>query len=286
VAPSWIKLWARWYETTSHALLSPQALHTGPHLLTLAAKAGPDATGTAWLKAPDGGSYSLDDLAKLTRWPKRTLDKVLGELRQAGTVIYAPNVWGFPNFQRWQESPSAARVRRHRLRKRDGNSECNASVTTEAEDRGQKQKTETPPTPSRGEPWTLGEWAQYAWKWYERQRCEVMPGARMRGLSDKRKRLLLALHKHVAQTVGKDEAKKSIDHYLEWRLVVAGCDPKEAHWLPKDAIWRPGSWDYWRNLQEAEESKRVSEDYERRQAEEKAKHEAAETAEFLKGAFG
>ena len=151
----WIKLWARWYESTSHALLSPHALHTGPHLLIIASRHG-IAGDSAYLVGPNGDPLSFGDLARLTRWPPKNIAKIVAELIQCQTMAVETDrgtVHLFPNFRRWQESPSAARVRKHRERKGNVTSADNIAVTVTAEDRGQKteDRVTTPLPPQAGE---------------------------------------------------------------------------------------------------------------------------------------
>jgi hypothetical protein len=153
VSKPWIKLWARWYETTSHLLMSPHALHTGPHLLMLASKYGRRDDGSAALVGPTGEPLTLGDLARLTRWPPKTIGTVVRELTTCGTLEQHGRTYVFPRFDRYQESSSAARVRKHRERS------CNVtdSVTVtddvtplkrpKTEDR--RQKTDSPKAPRK-----------------------------------------------------------------------------------------------------------------------------------------
>lgn len=113
-AKPWVKLWTRWYESSSHALLTPEALHTGPNLLVLAGKYGRQEDGSARLVGPHGKPMSISDMAKLTRWSTAKMARILGELRQCGTLDVVANAYSFPRFDRWQESSSANRMRRHR----------------------------------------------------------------------------------------------------------------------------------------------------------------------------
>lgn len=138
----WIKLWARWYESSSHALLSPEALHTGPHLLVLAGKYGRQEDGSALLVGPQGEPLSIAELARMTRWTSAKMARILGELRQCGTMTASGAALCFPRFDRWQESSSAARVRRHRAR--DVTVDVTPSKRSKTEDR--RQRTEDRPS--------------------------------------------------------------------------------------------------------------------------------------------
>jgi hypothetical protein len=141
----WIKLWTRWYESSSHALLSPEALHTGPHLLVLAGKYGRQEDGSARLVGPHGKPLSISDLAKLTRWSSGKMARILGELRQCGTLDVVANAYSFPRFDRWQESSSASRMRRHRGVTVTG--EVTTECAPKTEDRGEKTEDRELPTP-------------------------------------------------------------------------------------------------------------------------------------------
>lgn len=149
-ARPWIKLWARWYESSSHALLSAEALHTGPHLLTIAGKFGRRDDGSAALVGPQGEALTIAALAKMTRWTSAKMARIVAELRQCGTLDVDGATYCFPRFTRWQESSSASRVRKHRTPK------PGVTVTPEKrpkiEDRGEKTEEREPPPPPTSRP--------------------------------------------------------------------------------------------------------------------------------------
>jgi hypothetical protein len=144
-AKPWIKLWTRWYESSSHALLTPEALHTGPNLLVLAGKYGRQEDGSARLVGPHGKPLSISDMAKLTRWSTAKMARILGELRQCGTLDVVANAYSFPRFDRWQESSSANRMRRHRGVTVTG--DVTPECASKREDRGETRDEREPPLP-------------------------------------------------------------------------------------------------------------------------------------------
>jgi hypothetical protein len=168
----WIKLWARWYETMSHSDLIAEALHTGPHLLVIAGKHGRREDGSAALVGPDGAALRIADLARRTRWSTRKMAEIVADLRRVGTLAVEGDAFVFPKFQRWQESASASRVRRHRA----------VTVTpkkrTKREDRGERteDRPSTPP-PTSGlapVPDSPAEREQHAIEWLR----DRLPSAR------------------------------------------------------------------------------------------------------------
>jgi hypothetical protein len=210
-AKPWIKLWTRWYESSSHALLSPDALHTGPHLLVLAGKYGRQEDGSARLVGPHGKPLSISELAKLTRWTSAKMARILGELRQCETLAVVADAYTFTRFEHWQESKSAGRMRRHR----------GVTVTPEVtpvcapktEDRRQRTEdiTTTPLPPKGGE----REWGEVA------QVCDRLPwiAAKGKSLLSPRDRI----HKLVVNGATADEIVRVLEGLAA--AVEAGKEP-------------------------------------------------------------
>lgn len=115
----WTKVWSRWYETDSHALLSFGALHVGPRLMTTA-NASPTR---GELRAQNGAPLTAAQIGVLCRCSETEMVGYLTELVSAGTLGVREGVWFFPAFERWQESPQANRMRRHRERHCDAQSD-------------------------------------------------------------------------------------------------------------------------------------------------------------------
>lgn len=128
MAEPWIKLWWDWYASRSHVLLSFDALHVGPFLLSLA------KSSAGRLVKPDGSPYDPHTLGVLARMTgtrpeiEARMGIALLELVDAGTLTRDGQIFAFhaSSWERFQSnhfgdpaSAGAERQRRYRERKRD-----------------------------------------------------------------------------------------------------------------------------------------------------------------------
>lgn len=137
----WVKVWESWWASRSHAGLDGVALAVGLRCLSLANGTEPDASGAGWLVTPDGRPLSVEVIARESRFSVELATKAVAELIAVGTMARRKEdgALGFPRLAEYQESPSTARVRRHRMKRysnADGNGPGNASETT----RGQRSE--------------------------------------------------------------------------------------------------------------------------------------------------
>lgn len=114
---AWCKLYESWFTSRSHASIPTPDLGIGARLL-LIANGEPLDQGVGVLAHPDGSPMSVEDLAFVCKIEVRRMSHVLQHFLRAGTIQrYPSGVYGFPNMERWQSTPSAKRMRRHRQRK-------------------------------------------------------------------------------------------------------------------------------------------------------------------------
>ncbi len=107
----WCRVHDTWYTTRSHVGLDGVALNIGPRLMSLA-NASPERG--ALLDAASR-PISLAVLAREVRFPVSQVRRALEQLAACGTLEVRPDgSYVFPNFRRWQETPSAERQRRRR----------------------------------------------------------------------------------------------------------------------------------------------------------------------------
>ncbi len=152
---AWMKLWHSWWTSRSHAHLSMVQLGIGAFWLSLANARDYDEEGIGWLVKGSGRPLTLSELASMTTGADASMcADLLVELVDCGTMVERNGRFGFANMARWQESPSASRVRAHRARKRDeaerySNASGNASVT--ARGKRKEDRDQDPLSKTRGE---------------------------------------------------------------------------------------------------------------------------------------
>lgn len=139
-----------WWTTESHRELSGYALALGPYLIVEAKRSRDPGR----IITENGRPLSLSVIAREMRFPEAELARGIEELVTVGTLQRdADGVLWFPNFERWQESGSASRMRRHRARHSDasGDGQSDADPLTSvpsrssSEDLGEEVQGEGPP---------------------------------------------------------------------------------------------------------------------------------------------
>jgi len=131
----WAKVWWSWYTSRSHIGLSGVALALGPALMLLGREAydrhnerhcdagcdgsrdsdGDSARDVIWLVDAQERPITAQLMASVVRFPLPDVQGAMGELVACGTLtVSEDNVYGFPNFVRYQETPQARRMRKLR----------------------------------------------------------------------------------------------------------------------------------------------------------------------------
>lgn len=115
---AWVKLWASYWTSLSHADIGPDALLVGCVLMSSVRWNPGDLH--AWAVTEAGRPIPISVFAARAQLtPKRTLCALL-VLEQAGTAkLRDGTTWGLPNFGRYQETADAAKKRRQRGQSRD-----------------------------------------------------------------------------------------------------------------------------------------------------------------------
>jgi hypothetical protein len=146
----YFKLWIGWYTCESHVDLSGDALHIGPVLMSFCIRRWVPGVDLAYAVNEKGAPVSVAAIARRAKWTSKRTADALGELESVGTcVIRSDGAWGFSKFGRWQESASAAKMRK--CRQRDGHSDQDVPPIAEVEVGGELQNPSgSPPTPSGG----------------------------------------------------------------------------------------------------------------------------------------
>lgn len=157
----WVKLWESWFTTPSHASLDFATLHGGIGILMLANRGDDDGSGGRWLQNPDGSPMSIADIARSLRCRKSVANRIVECLENVGTLHgrctgkgKVLQQWiGFPAFDKWQESPSAARMRKLRgveERHSDAHSDATSDALVTREVEAEVEVELNPPNPPRG----------------------------------------------------------------------------------------------------------------------------------------
>tara|TARA_Y100000310_G_scaffold258621_1_gene267085 strand:+ start:409 stop:1014 length:606 start_codon:yes stop_codon:yes gene_type:complete len=137
----WAKLYELWFTSRSHLHIDGLTKLIPLRWFTIARARGFDANGSAWLTtpAPELRSFSARELARLSDISLRRVNTAIAKFTECGTMgVNTDGAFGFVNFRRWQESPSAVRMRRHR--KRNGNGNSDGDVTRRREEERRKEK--------------------------------------------------------------------------------------------------------------------------------------------------
>ena len=154
-AKPWTKVWETFWTTRSHLELTGPDLGIGVRMLSLAnasphSDAHSDAhsdvtvsedvtsdTDLRWLLLPSGAPMSIAVIARESRFSLAEVELAAQRLTEAGTLVRrGDGAIGFLNFERWQESPSAGRMRKKRHS--DAHSDAHSDVTVTA--RGQRSE--------------------------------------------------------------------------------------------------------------------------------------------------
>ncbi len=117
----WAKVHVRWIESPSHRDLSGTTLWVGLAMMLLANQGGRQPDGSGWCINRSGRALSAKAIANFARVSPRDVEVAIDELVEAGTIVLrGDGAVGFLGLRKWQEDPSAARVRRHRENVRAG----------------------------------------------------------------------------------------------------------------------------------------------------------------------
>jgi hypothetical protein len=152
----WAKIWWTWYASRSHLGLSGVALALGAPLMLLGrvaaerhsyAHSDGQSDGQSdgdcdlvWLRDKAGKPITAAQVAGVARFPKADVEVALAELVEADTlVVSADGVYGFPNFWRYQETASAARMRKLR-RHTERHSDARSAPHVTTEGRGKREE--------------------------------------------------------------------------------------------------------------------------------------------------
>lgn len=257
----YVKLWRSWWTGESHVHVGADALYVGTVLMTFVRwQPGQD---DAWALLENGRPISIAIMAARARITGRRVEAGLRELEDAGTVARRTDgAWGFVNFARWQESASAAKMRRQR------SVTSAVTVTTDVTPLGEEEEEEkkhvsnpdgfSPPNPQAdpGEATPPESGAQILthptaesaagrvasqrrraavdlWNWHEAERTRrLLASSRApRDATDAFLRPLLSLHAHVrkAYRLGESEAWEQIRAYRERRLSDCERELRDGH---------------------------------------------------------
>lgn len=129
-----MKVYLTWFTSPSHMFIDPWHRAMGLHLLMIAHQAGYDENGTAWMLGADGHALSFQELAPVLGVGIPEVRGVIKTLLSVGTLIRRKpdNAFGFPNMKKWQENPSATRMKRMRDKAKLEMSHTKESVTCDA----------------------------------------------------------------------------------------------------------------------------------------------------------
>jgi len=207
----WVKLWDSWYTSRSHEALGGIALCLGPMLLSCAnAEPSPGR-----LVLPNGKPITENIIIRRSRLPAGMVRCAIVELIDAGTLARDESgaLW-FPEFDRHQDSPEAARKRKSRDKSRinhgtpaghvtDMSHECprtsHDDVTVEAEGKRLEVRDKTSESESESE-------------------TEQGPAAP--SVPPQRRDEVLAVFAHY-RSYHPRAAPKPTSKSKEWRLIVA-----------------------------------------------------------------
>lgn len=200
MAYKWLKLHLSWYETPSHANLSPEARHLGPFLLVLASREwrgeSPWAGLIRW-----GRPLNKDQISSESWFSVEVVGRVLEELRKAGTLELRGDCWGFPNFGAFQSHP-----------------ESGSYLPIEEENRSEEIRLEL----TKG---AISEQVSALWDLQEALRKEHSPAARKRKLTPARRSMVAARLRE--------------DGYEACEAVLRAYAETAPDWLNGETNWRP-----------------------------------------------
>jgi len=154
-----MKLWHSWWTSRSHAHLTMVQLGIGAFWLSLANARDYDEEGIGWLVKGSGRPLTLSEIASMTTGADESMcADLLVELVDCGTMVRRDGRFGFANMARWQESPSAGRMRMHRARKRnedgrhsDAHNDARGDALVTARGKRKEDRDQDPLSRTRGE---------------------------------------------------------------------------------------------------------------------------------------
>lgn len=115
----YFKLWHLWWTSESHEDLGEDPIAIGPVLMSFCRwEPGRD---NGWAVTEKGQPVTCGALARRARWSGRGAGErvaaALRELERVGTAeLRSDGAWGLPKFGKWQESASAAKMRKARAK--------------------------------------------------------------------------------------------------------------------------------------------------------------------------
>lgn len=115
----YFKLWHLWWTSESHEDLGEDPISIGPVLMSFCRwDPGRD---NGWAVTEKGHPVTCGALARRARWSGRGASErvaaALRELERVGTAeLRSDGAWGLPKFGKWQESASAAKMRKSRAK--------------------------------------------------------------------------------------------------------------------------------------------------------------------------
>ena len=112
----WAKAHMRWMRTGSHSELDGQTLGLGLMMMMLANERGRREDGSGALVSGSDKPISMKALARELHVTVPEVHEAIQALMDVGTMERRGDYMVFPNLRRWQESPSAGRVREWRAR--------------------------------------------------------------------------------------------------------------------------------------------------------------------------
>ena len=114
-AKPWAKDWRRAWRDERLDDLGTAAVNLRPCMNAMVVEVGEDGTG--WCQNLDGRPMSASQFGRLIRHEEARVQFALIELKSVGLAVQRDDgCWGVPGWMATQETPEAARVRRHRAK--------------------------------------------------------------------------------------------------------------------------------------------------------------------------
>jgi len=237
----WIRVRGRWFTDPDHADVSFDALGLGVYLMHLAdGDPGWREKGDAWIMEPDGRPMKLGKVARLIGKPPNFVKRCASELVACCTMAQRKDgAFGFPNYRKHQEDPSAARKRKQR-----SESDCHVTVpanVTGEEKKKRREEEEIPPKPPSGRKKRTGitaeerTQAEAVLAHLSRRAGEFNSRARGFGPTDANCREIV---KRLRDGVGVDELLDVINA----KATECRADASSVKWLNPSTPFRDANW--------------------------------------------
>lgn len=112
---AWVKVYRQLYDCPEHRNLKPATMGILVGMMILANQYGRQPDGNAVILSVKKSALSPREIGAFCHCGEKTARRAIGELMEVGTVFQREDgAYYFENFRRFQESPSAARMRRLR----------------------------------------------------------------------------------------------------------------------------------------------------------------------------